>query len=276
MKTNPAITLIIITLCMVLLSSVKNETGITGSVVPGNTPAEFIVNYNVTNTYADGTFSSTPLIIPLEKHIIQGNIQTGVITEKDMLFSQTDIDLNGDKDLNDSYAVKIVKNEIYINGIKLSPLIRKSQNYTVMSPYNGAIYNLNKISDKGESFTLRDVISAPFGLTIGLAQGKEIEFINHQNSLLLIEIILPGKHTVRPVLIDGSEASEGTTNEKEITGGEKHLRFFAVKNIPVIKGSGKGGVKIKNAEKPFNIRLTYFFSISRNCILMNQKVIEVK
>ena len=266
---------VIIILCTILLSAFKNETGITGSVVPGISPGEFILYYNVTNNHADDTSSGTPLVIPLEKHIIQGNIQAGVITEKDTLFSQTDIDLNGDNDCNDSYPAKIIKNEVFINGTKLSPLIRKSQNYTVMFPYDHGNYNLNKISDKGMPFTLRDFTATPPVLTIGITPEKKIEFINHQNSMLLIEIIIQNRPSV-PVLIEGSETSEGTTNEKEITGGEKHIRFFAVKNVPVSKGSGKGNVIIKNAEKPFNVRLTYFFSIPGTFVLMNQKVIEVK
>lgn len=276
LKKNSIIVVLIITSCAVLIYAIKNETGITGSVNAGNFSTEFILSYTVSNTYDTESYSDIHVIIPFEKHIIHGNIQTGVISEKDILFSQIDVDLNGDNDFNDTYQIRMIKNEVSINEKKISPLIRKTVNYTVMFPFNHGIYNINKISGKGTSFTLRDYSSNPPALTIGLTPGKEIEFMKFKNSIVLIEVILPEKQAAGTVAIEGTETFQGTTNEDVITGGEKHLRFFAAKNVPVKGGTGKGNVKIKNILKPFIVRLTYYFSISETSVLMNQKVIEVK
>ena len=42
-----------------------------------------------------------------EKYLITGSIENNTINERDFLFSQKDIDLNGDGDFNDSFKMNV-------------------------------------------------------------------------------------------------------------------------------------------------------------------------
>jgi hypothetical protein len=254
----------------------KKETDITGTLISEKSSSEFIVSYTVSNTYDVNLYSDIGVTIPFEKQIIQGIIKNNLLSEKDILFSQTDIDLNGDNDFNDTFPVKIQKNSMSINDIIISPVIRKSVNYQILYPLLKENYNINKISDKGPAFTLRDFSPVSGTITIGLWGDKNTEFIKFKNSLVLIEVVTAETSSGGNILINGDRPFEGTTNETEITNGEKYRRFVAAKNIVINNNSGKDEAVIKNISKPFNIRITYCFAVAENLITLTNKIIEVR
>lgn len=259
-----------------ITSAIKKETGITGSHLSEISPAEYTLSYTVSNTYETELYSDIPVTIPFEKHIIQGRIKNNYISEKDFLFSQTDIDLNRDNDYEDTFPVSIQKQSLLMNNVLLSLIIRKSANYRILYPFQNEKYNVNKISDNGIPFTLRDYSPDSGTIMIGLTRDKNIEFEKFKNSVILIEIVTPGILSEGNILIDGVKPFEGVTNEHEVSGGEKSGRYVAAKNIFIRNSSGKGEFRIKNIRRPFNIRLEYYFAISENLISMTRKIIEVK
>ena len=276
MKKIFFITILLLFFCAILISAIKKITGITRTHVSEISPVEFILEYTVSNTYEVDLYSDIQITIPFEKQIIQGKIRNNVLSEKDILFSQTDIDLNGDNDYDDSFPVQVYKNSVSINNLILSPVIRKSANYMILYPFIKENYNINKITDKGTAFTLRDYTPDSGTITIGLWNNKNIEFLKFKNNLILIEVVSSHISPERKILIDDATPFEGTTNEIAVSGGEKCRRFIIAKNISIKNGTGKDQARIKNITRPFNIRLTYYFGISENLISMTYKIIEVR
>ena len=76
-------------------------------------------------------------------------------------------------------------------------------------------------------------------------------------------------------MIDNLKPFTGITNETDLTGGENSYRSAAVKNIIVNNSAAAGEIEIKNIRKPFTVRITYYFAVSENLILMNQKIVTV-
>jgi len=91
----------------------------------------------------------------------------------------------------------------------------------------------------------------------------------------MVEVITPDKPDEKNLLIDGEAPFHGTTNERSITGGENSYRYAAVKKVTINVNSAKGNLKIGRITKPFSVRVTYYFSISENLILLNQKILRV-
>jgi hypothetical protein len=276
---SPLIKKIIILLILthtINLNSARSEISISGSSISEISSTGFLLNYSIRNTFDSDLFSKLQVILPFEKYILQGTIENGVLQEKDFLFSQLDIDLNGDKDVNDLFKVKVVNKKLTIDNKTILSLTRETANYNVMIPFDeSGNNNLNLITRSGLPFTLRYYSSSPAEIILGLNATGDIEFKKFDNSLLLIEIVTPDQSTSENLLIDGLKPISGFTNEKDLTGGETLFRFSAVKNISIKEGTAKGDIKISQISKPFLLRLTYYFSISGNLTLMNQKIIKV-
>jgi len=258
------------------LFSAQNEIEISGCSVSEISVSDFLLHYSIKNNFDAESFSKLQVILPFEKYILQGPIINGVLTEKDFLFSQIDIDLNGDSDFNDSFKVKAEKNKLLIENRKISNLLKTTTYYNVLTPLDETgNYNVNRISKSGIPFTLRFYSSINPEVILGLNIGDEIEFRKFSNSLLFIEVISSDKSSGDKLLIDGQKPFSGIINEKDLTGGENLYRFASVKNITINDSSAKGEIKIKEIKKPFSVRITYYFAISENLILLNQKIIKV-
>lgn len=258
------------------LFSAQNEIEISGCSVSEISVSDFLLHYSIKNNFDAESFSKLQVILPFEKYILQGPIINGVLTEKDFLFSQIDIDLNGDSDFNDSFKVKAEKNKLLIENRKISNLLKTTTYYNVLTPLDETgNYNVNRISKSGIPFTLRFYSSINPEVILGLNIGDEIEFRKFSNSLLFIEVINSDKSSGDKLLIDEQKPFSGIINEKDLTGGENLYRFASVKNITINDSSAKGEIKIKEIKKPFSVRITYYFAISENLILLNQKIIKV-
>lgn len=274
MKTK--IIVLIILAYSINLFSAQNEIEISGCSVSEISVSDFLLHYSIKNNFDAESFSKLQVILPFEKYILQGPIINGVLTEKDFLFSQIDIDLNGDSDFNDSFKVKAEKNKLLIENRKISNLLKTTTYYNVLTPLDETgNYNVNRISKSGIPFTLRFYSSINPEVILGLNIGDEIEFRKFSNSLLFIEVINSDKSSGDKLLIDEQKPFSGIINEKDLTGGENLYRFASVKNITINDSSAKGEIKIKEIKKPFSVRITYYFAISENLILLNQKIIKV-
>jgi len=238
--------------------------------------SNYTINFLINNTFDSEAYSKLQVVIPFEKYILQGKIESGKLKEKDFLFSQIDIDLNGNKDFNDKFKVQYTNNKLAINGKPVSPLFKKTVKYNAFLPFGKTgNFNINNITSGGAAFTLRNVSPEPLELTLGLSSPNNIEFRKFPNNAMLVEVITADKSSEDKLLIDGNKPFMGITNEKEITDGENLYRFVAVKNLAFINNSAAGDIKIAEIKKPFSLRLTYYFTISDSLILMNQKIIRV-
>jgi len=258
------------------LTSAQSEIGISRCGISEISSSDFLLSYSIKNTFDPELFSKLQVTIPFEKYIVQGSIENGLLHEKDFLYSQLNIDLNGDTDLNDTFTAKFIKSKLTIDNIKISPLTKSTSDYNVFIPFNETEnFNVNRITPKGKPFTLRKFSTTPPEITIGLNTENDIEFKTFGNSQLLIEVIPSGKSAGDNLLIDDQKPFIGNTNEKDLTGGENSYRFITVKNITINNNTASGELKIEKIVKPFSLRITYYFGISKNLILMNQKIIKV-
>jgi hypothetical protein len=275
---NPLIKkiIIIILILSVKIYSAPNEIEISKCSVSETSSGEFLLNYDIKNSFDTDSYSLNKITIPLEKYIIQGNIVSGLIQEKDFLFSHRNLDFNKNGSLNDSYQIRTVKKNLYIGNLLINPIIKTTANYNALLPYdNSGKFNINKIDPKGMPFTLRDTSSLPEEITIGLNDNDNIEFRTYDNNLLLIEIITPEKTDEKTLFAGDVTTHSGFTNEKVFFGGENNYRFTAAEKISISKNTAKGEMKIGKLQKPFSVRVTYYFSISENLIIMNQKILMV-
>jgi len=253
-----------------------NELKIISCDVRENNSSDFSLNYLLKNPFNTDSFSALQVTLPFEKYILQGTIEKDKLKEKDFLFSQMNIDINGDSDAEDLFNVKIINKIITIDKKKISPLIKTTSNYKILLPFDEAgNLNINKISENGKPFTLRNFSSETQELIIGFNTENNIEFKKLQNSILLIEVITPSQDAGEYLLIDGQKPAAGFTNEKELTGGELFRKFTLTKNINIQNNKAKGEIKIQKINKPFSLRVTYYFSISEKIVLFSQKVIQV-
>ena len=269
------ILLIILTLSTNLFSG-QNEIEILRCTVSEISASDFILDYSIKNTFDAGSYSALQIVLPFEKYLVQGSIDNGVVNEKDFLFSQIDIDLNGDSDLNDSFNVKIIKNKLSLENLSISPIFKTAAAYNVLTPLDETgNYNINRLTTNGIPFTLRSFSSKTPEIILGINTVDDIEFKKYSNSLLLIEVITSDRNSGEKIEIDGQPPFKGITNEKNLTGGESFFRFAAVKNIILNNSTAKGEIKIKSIGKPYSVRITYYFAISENLILLNQKIVKV-
>jgi hypothetical protein len=275
---NPLIKkiIIIILILSIKIYSAPNEIEISKCSISETSSMEFLLNYDIKNSFDTELYSLNKITIPLEKYIIQGNIVDGLIQEKDFLFSHKNLDFNKNGTLNDSYHIRTIKKNLYINNLLINPIIKKTAKYNVLLPFdNSGKFNINRIDPKGMPFTLRDSSSLPEEITIGLNENDNLEFRTYDNNLLLIEIITPEKTDDKTLFAGEVSTHTGFTNEKSVTTGENFYRYTATKKILIVKNASKGELKIGKIQKPFSVRVTYYFSISENLIIMNQKILMV-
>ena len=268
--------IIIILILSVKIYSAPNEIEISKCSISETSSREFLLIYDIKNSFDTESYSSNRITIPLEKYIIQGNIVNGLIQEKDFLFSHKNLDFNKNGNLKDSYQVRTAKKNLYINNLLINPIIKTTAKYNVLLPFdNSGKFNINRIDPKGMPFTLRDTSSLPEEITIGLNENDNIEFRTYDNNLLLIEIITLEKIDDKTLFAGEVSTHTGFTNEKSVTTGENFYRYTAAKKVSINKNASKGELKIGKIQKPFSVRVTYYFSISENLIIMNQKILMV-
>ena len=270
------IIILIISAYSITVFSAQNEIELSRCSVSGISPSDFLVSYSVKNTFDDNSYSKLEVVLPFEKYIFQGSAEDGIIHEKDFLFSQTNIDLNNDSDFNDSFKIKISKNRLTIDNKKISPIFKTTSDFNVLTPLNETgNYNITRLTEKGKPFILRYISSLKPEIIVGLSTETDIEFRKFPNNLLFIEVISSDKNISEKILIDNLKPFTGTTNETDLTGGENSYRYAAVKNITFNNSAAAGEIQIKNIRKPFTVRITYYFAVSENLILMNQKTVKV-
>ncbi len=270
------IIILIISAYAISLSSAQNEIEISRCSVSELSPSEFSLIYSIKNNFDAGSYSNIQVTLPFEQYIFQGSLDSGFLNEKDFLFSQTDVDLNGDSDFSDLFKAKIIKNQLVVHNKKISPVYKTTSNYQVFMPLDeNGNYNISRITEKGQSFVLKHCTTANPEVIIGLNPAGDIEFRKFTNSLILIEVINSDKNIIEKTVIDGQKPFTGITNEKELTGGENSYRSAAVKNISINNDIASGEIKIKDIRKPFSVRVTYYFALTGNLILLNQKIVKV-
>lgn len=269
------ITLIILAWSLDLYAG-QSELEISECAATEISPSVFSIKYFIKNTFNSESASKYLLTLPLEKYILQGPVENNLLMEKDFLFSQIDIDLNGNLNMLDSFRVKIANNKLSIERQSISPLIKTTANFTAMIPFNQkGDNNINRVTETGKPFTLRKITPDPIEITLGLSPGEDIEFRKFPNSLLIIEVVTADKITEGKLSIDGQNPFIGYTNEKDLTSGEKSYRYVSFKNVPIKNITAGGEIILKGISRPFALRLTYYFTISDNLILLNQKIIRV-
>ncbi len=268
-----SIIILTISLYAIALTPDGNEISISKYNVSEVSPFNFLLDYQVKNTYDYDMFSKINITLPFEKYLLNGTIEHGTLKEKDFLFSQLDIDLNGNSDIFDSFKVILTGNKISIDGKQISPLIKTTANSQVLIPFNNSgDFNINRVSKKGLPFTLRKISSDPLKITIGLNTNGDLDFKKFSNSLLLIEIITSDSNAEKNLLLDGQKPFSGFINDQNITQGEMAYRFFIVKNVNIKEKTSSGTIKIEKIQKPFTLRVSYFFAISENLIILNSKI----
>lgn len=257
MKSNPEITL----------------TADLKTVSENSYSIEYKVNISGIETSA---FMDQKINYPYNASIIEGMILDRKIKEKDFLFSERDIDLNGDGDTEDSYPVTYKSDSISINGINTIPLFRKTSGSYILIPFDN--YNReNSIKIKPEGHLLAIHTYEPLigRIKAMLAESPDEKiFREFPNSLIIVEIIQNNGEDLADLTINKQKPEKNFTNEKVFNpGGENLIRHLTGINLNLQNNSSSGSIRIDNITGKFKVRLIYLFSISSRAVILHEKII---
>lgn len=222
-------------------------------------------------------FGNNPVYVPREEIIIEGIADKSRVYEKDFLFSETKLDLNGNNSFDDIYPVTGKNRDTYIKGVKIYPLLTSAGRIEVYTPLKpDGSKNTNKIADSGRPFTLHYYNRETEELKIGLGpENSEFTFFNLPNSQVMIEIITDTEKDTPEITIEGIETYSGITNEKIplFPGSYYRPRITGFLHLPIKHGSTTGTFTLKANDMKSLVRITLFFSISGRICIFDTKAV---
>jgi len=234
---------------------------------------EYKVNISGIETSA---FMDQKINYPYNASIIEGMILDRKIKEKDFLFSQRDIDLNGDGDTDDSYPVAYKSDSISINGINAIPLFRKSNGSYILIPFNNhSCENSIRIKPEGHLLAIHTYEPLIGRIKAMLAESPDEKiFREFPNSLIIVEIIQNNIEELAGLTINKQKPEKNFTNEKVFSpGGENLIRHLTGINVNLQNNSSSGSIRIDNITGNFKVRVIYLFSISSRAVILNEKIL---
>ncbi len=218
-------------------------------------------------------FSDEKSVILNEKTIARGTLNKNSLTERDMLFSQLNVDLDGDGKFTGRFSVKMDKDAVSIGG---KPFYITHRNHgrvkAIIPGRDGNRKNYGSIGDKGAFLNIRRYDPKESKMEIGiLDQGNpEVKF---NGSAVMIEILYPEQKTGSSPSLSIDKIFTGTvliTDERLANDGPLN-RVWGLKEIKTVPGSLKNEFSLNNLPSQFKIRITYFFTISENLVIYTEK-----
>jgi len=201
-------------------------------------------------------FMDQKISYPYYASTIEGMIFERTIKEKDFLYSERNIDLNGDGDTDDSFPVEYKSDYIIIKGVRANPLFIKTKSNYIMSPYDSSgRENSTRITPEGDLFAIHTYEPLVGKIKIMLAdstQGKI--FREFPNSLVIIEIIQNHPDETDSFTINNLKPDTNFTNERVFSpGGENLKRHFTGINAVLQNNSSSGSFRIDNITGNFTV-----------------------
>ncbi len=237
----------------------------------------YSIEYNISISSLDASlFMDEKIYYPCETSIIEGIIIDNRINEKDFLYSQRNIDINGDGDTEDSFPFSNSGGILKIAGKDVTPLFRKSNGSLLLTPFDSSNNeNIVRITSSGGPFIIYSFNPIIGRIKAGINNKNNEEiFKQFSNSLIIIEIIPNNEFEQQDIKINNVKADRGFTNERIFSpGGENLTRYFTGINIILKNNSASGKIKIENTEGKFKIRLRYLLAISSRVIIYDEKII---
>jgi len=239
---------------------------------------EFTLEYSAEYRGPDpAIFKNNRVYLPLDKKIIEGIADNSKIYEKDFLYSETKLDLNGNNKFDDIYPITTEKRDIYIRGIKVYPLLPGAGTKKIFTPLKpDGTKNTNKITESGQAFTLYFYKRETGEMKIGLGpENEEFPFPGRPNSQVMIEIIPDTENDEPGIEIKGVETYSGITNEKIsfFPGDYNRPRISGYQHLNLNQGNNPGTFKLKTGEGKALVRITLFFSISGRICIFDTKAV---
>lgn len=275
---NSLLMMLFLSLFTITGSAKINDPGIIlSAVINSVSKTSYTIDYNVALTGIDApSFMDQKINYPYEPSIIECTIFEMRINEKDFLYSERNIDLNGDGDTDDSFPVLYKSGMVIISGITVNPLFIKKNDRYILSSYNSSNHeNSVKIKPEGHPFEIHTYEPLIGRLTAGLPDrpGGTI-FREFPNSLFIIEIIQNNGEEPGNITINSQKTDLGATNEKVFSpGGENLKRHFTGINVSLNNNSSEGSIRLDNIEGNFKVRLRYLFAISSRIVLLSEKIL---
>ena len=214
-------------------------------------------------------FAEEKIYLINDELIIEGVVDDNKINERDFLFSQKNIDLNGDGDFNDSFLVKLTGDKISINGRDVPTLRRRSGRKELLINMNNSLIDKLIFLKGGTPLFIERTNSDNNNLVVRLASEGIVKQYN--NSLVTVEII---SREEKIPTIEGLNFTTNMTNEKVFSeDGQWLVRYVGAFNIPVENNMAKMGIFLKGGYKNFILRVRYYFALSNSVIIFGEKIL---
>ena len=256
----------------------KNNPAIAlSAVLNAVSETSYSIDYKVDISGIDASaFMDQKINYPYNASIIEGMIIDRKINENDFLYSERNIDLNGDGDTDDSYPVGYKSDYITINGTRVNPLFRKSGGNYLLVPFDKTgRENSIRLKPEGYLFAIHTYEPLIGKIKAILAESPDgTMFKEFPNSLFIVELIHNNGEDLDNLTINNIRAEQSITNEKIFSpGGENLKRYFTGINFNLKNNSASGTIKIDNIHEKFKVRLLYLFSISKRTVIINEKIL---
>ncbi len=242
---------------------------------------EFIFNINHAGAKKE-FFDDSKVAISTEKYRISGIADNGILKEKDLLFSRTSFDFDGDDKYESEIKIENLEGSVYINKMKIGQILSK-KNYGdyIISDYlidgKNKSYRLN---DSALSFILYNYDTKTNFITIGIGDKQNPVSIEYfQNPCVEVIIVQETDSFAKTpsCLINGNTARTRLSNELIFTGQE-WIISEAWAAVPFLPGKfGKEQIKIfiTNVKKPFAVILSIKFSLKEGTTLSTKRLINI-
>jgi hypothetical protein len=217
----------------------------------------FSVKYK--NLYKE-YFEDSTVPIPVEKFIIEGELQNFIIKERDFIFAGIDIDLNGDKDFDDSYSLKYRYNNYYLDTykIKISSTGKKYKNYYIYKYFDDKNWSsTNKIGEMGVSFIVSGINYYSKKMIISTNNGESpLEVQAFPNPNVQVILIKPVESLNKKIdfAIGNDKNYNCFSNEKIIPGNDDLWNGVAwvVKDLKISEAKKEQyKLNLNNIQPPF-------------------------
>jgi hypothetical protein len=211
-------------------------------------------------------------LMPAEEILIHGTVEDSSIHEQDFLFSQLNIDLNGDGDTLDIYPLifKAGKYMLEKQRLQIVSYPYRYESYTGFQYFNNASPRTNRITQKGKEFIVYAVSTGDKKMTVGLnLKDNAVAIEQFPNPAVQIAILKNHEDiSSKPGFsIAGSKNYITFTNEKLLKDQADSWVAIVWTMLPVkITESGKTEfqAEISRITPPFTVMAVFNISPEKN------------
>jgi len=247
--------------------------------------SQYSVKFNVNySDFIEGLFDDTRVPITTEGMVITGSIENLIINEMDFLYSQNNIDLNGDGDFNDSHKLRKKSGKYYLGDTLLKPIIspRKFKDLTVYNYYSKSSDGMiSKIGKKGKPFSVYNIDYRNNTATFGIGTRENplvVENFPNPNVQVLVVKKVDSIRTSPPFSIAGEKNYITFTNEKIFEGEEDdrwNAIIWTVKPLILNKRKNTGFTfNISGISPPFAVIVFVNISLAQGIRLRTRPVMK--